>query len=140
MNIEFEIPGKPQGKARARTFYNSKLNKMQSVTPANTVLYENLIKLMFRESYKGDMTLNPCKVEITALYGIPKSYSKKKIEEIRSGRLLPTKKPDADNICKCVLDALNGLAYKDDTQVVDVRIIKQYTEFEEKVIVKIKDI
>ena len=30
------------------------------------------------------------------------------------GEMLPTKKPDVDNIIKIILDSLNGLAYKDD--------------------------
>ena len=34
-----------------------------------------------------------------------------------NGRLFPTKKPDADNIIKVILDALNGLAYRDDSQI-----------------------
>lgn len=36
----FTVPGKPQGKARARTFYNSRSDKMSSVTPEKTVLYK----------------------------------------------------------------------------------------------------
>ena len=40
----FVVAGKPQGKARARTFYNPKLGRVQSMTPENTVLYENQIK------------------------------------------------------------------------------------------------
>ena len=43
----FEVIGMPQGKARARTFYNPKLGKHQSITPDKTVLYENLIKTSF---------------------------------------------------------------------------------------------
>ena len=43
-------------------------------------------------------------------------------------QLYPTKKPDIDNIAKCVLDALNKLAYRDDTQVVTLRMEKHYGE------------
>lgn len=39
-----------------------------------------------------------------------------------SGELLPTKKPDIDNIVKAVLDALNEVAYRDDTQVVELQV------------------
>ena len=35
-----------------------------------------------------------------------------------NGELLPAKKPDIDNIVKAVLDALNEVAYRDDTQAV----------------------
>ena len=47
----FTVPGKPQGKTRARTFYNSRSDKMSSVTPEKTVLYENLIKTCFQQKY-----------------------------------------------------------------------------------------
>ena len=45
-----------------------------------------------------------------------------------------TKKPDADNIIKCILDALNGLAYHDDSQVVGVICQKFYAEVPRTVI------
>ena len=38
-----------------------------------------------------------------------------------------TKKPDVDNIIKVVLDALNKVAYQDDTQVVEVIAIKRWS-------------
>ena len=41
--ICFTVPGKPQGKARARTYYNAKKKAMSSTTPDKTVLYENFI-------------------------------------------------------------------------------------------------
>lgn len=62
-----------------------------------------------------------------------KSYSKKRVQAIRDGLEKPTKKPDADNIAKIILDSLNGIAYKDDAYVADFRVIKEYTEDEERV-------
>lgn len=43
-----------------------------------------------------------------------------------AGVLLPTKKPDIDNLVKVVLDGLNGLAYKDDKQIVALEAAKGY--------------
>lgn len=45
-----------------------------------------------------------------------------------NGELLPAKKPDIDNVVKAVLDALNKVAYRDDNQVVELQIRKQYSE------------
>lgn len=45
-----------------------------------------------------------------------------------NGELMPAKKPDIDNIAKAVLDALNSVAYRDDTQIVELQIRKQYSE------------
>jgi Holliday junction resolvase RusA-like endonuclease len=43
---------------------------------------------------------------------------------------MPMLKPDADNTAKICCDALNKLAYLDDKQIVDLRIIKEWGERE----------
>ena len=45
-----------------------------------------------------------------------------------NNEIYPTTKPDTDNIAKSILDSLNGIAYLDDKQVVDLRVRKQYAE------------
>lgn len=50
------------------------------------------------------------------------------------GILKPAKKPDADNILKLGLDALNGVAYADDKQVISCECIKAYAETPQMVI------
>ena len=135
--MHFEVIGVPQGKARARTFYNPKLGKHQSITPDKTVLYENLIKTSFMaaENKKTFFDGEPVEMYITALFPIPKSTTKKDRERIRNKELFPIKKPDSDNIAKVICDALNGVAYHDDTQIVKLEVRKQYTEGEPKVVV-----
>lgn len=126
-HVIFRIPGKPQGKARARTGYNPKAGRVTSRTPDNTVLYENLIKTCYMQA--TDLVFpegTALAVRIDAYFEPAKSVSKKRREQMLSGAEYPTKKPDIDNIVKVVLDALNGLAYKDDTQVVRVLAQKSY--------------
>ena len=129
--MHFEVMGMPQGKARART------GKGFSYTPEKTVLYENLIKTSFlaADNKKTFFDGEPVEMYITALFPIPKSTTKKDRERIRNKELFPTKKPDADNIAKVICDALNGVAYHDDTQVVKLTVRKAYTEDEPKVLV-----
>ena len=125
----FTVPGKPQGKARARTFYNSRSNKMSSMTPEKTVLYENLIKTCFRQKYgQGFPDDAYVAANILAFFEPPKSISKKKREDMLTGKIWPAKKPDSDNIAKVVLDALNGIAYHDDTQIIKLVVTKAYSE------------
>ncbi|HEV8574746.1 MAG TPA: RusA family crossover junction endodeoxyribonuclease [Dehalococcoidia bacterium] len=38
----------------------------------------------------------------------------------------PIKKPDADNLCKAIKDALRGVMYRDDSQIVDLHVTKAY--------------
>jgi Holliday junction resolvase RusA-like endonuclease len=45
---------------------------------------------------------------------------------MESGELRPVKKPDMDNVLKVVADALNSVAYRDDTQIVDCQLRKFY--------------
>lgn len=54
------------------------------------------------------------------------------------GKILPTKKPDCDNIAKIICDALNGVAYDDDKQIVALKVTKIYSD-EPRVIVWISD-
>lgn len=127
----FVIHGKPQGKARARTFYNPKLGRVQSMTPENTVLYENLVKQSFLQQTDPDarwFNKEPLAMYITALYQMPKSMTKAERKLVGCGKLHPTKKPDADNIAKVICDALNGVAYGDDTQIIKMNVLKAYTE------------
>lgn len=126
----FTVPGKPQGKARARTFYNGNSGKMSSVTPEKTVLYENLIKTCFQQRYGQEQFSDDAYVvvNILAFFEPPKSISKKKRADMLERRIWPAKKPDSDNIAKVVLDALNGIAYHDDTQVIGLTVAKAYSE------------
>lgn len=133
----FEIPGPPRGKARARTIYNKNLGRSQSYTPTDTMLYENLIRMTYKEKCAQRAEAGvPIDIMIIAAFEPPKSASKKKRELMLKGEILPTKKPDADNIAKVVLDALNGIAYHDDSQIVTLRIMKIYNE-EPKLVVGI---
>ncbi len=129
--LKFSVPGKPQGKARARTFYNYNLHRMQSITPENTVLYENLIKTYYqnqadKENFSGYFKKEPIRVCIVAIFDVPKSTSKKKKQAMFSREEYPCKKPDSDNIAKTICDALNRLAYGDDTQICELTVQKRY--------------
>lgn len=137
MNCCFEIEGKIKGKGRPRFSHYGKFVK--AYTPEGTASYENLIKIQFRITCGKWYSELPLKMKITAIHGIVKSESKKNKAKMLNGEIKPTKKPDADNIVKIICDALNGIAYKDDTQVVDLEIKKVYGEVE-KVIVEIEEI
>lgn len=120
MTVTFTVPGKPQGKGRPR-FGNGR-----TYTPKKTLRYEQLIAEAYRLQsgyYFGTAAL---RVRITAFFPIPKSYTKKRTKLIMQGREYPQKKPDGDNIEKAVLDALNGIAYDDDIQVIELHWRKCY--------------
>ena len=52
-SVTFQVPGKPQGKARTRTSYNKHLKRVVSYTPDNDLLYENLINTLYMQAANG---------------------------------------------------------------------------------------
>lgn len=127
MKVKFTILGEPSGKGRPK--FDTRGPYVKAVTPQKTVNYETLVKVEYRRQchdFKfGDDT--PLDVRITAYYGIPKSVSKKKARLMEERKIRPTKKPDFDNIGKIVCDSLNGIAYRDDSQIVDGLVRKFYS-------------
>lgn len=55
------------------------------------------------------------------------------------GNIRPIKKPDIDNILKSVFDGLNGIAFKDDTQIIRIQTEKFYSN-EPRIDIEIKEI
>ena len=122
MRVDFTIDGKPQGKGRPRLSY------ARIKTPEETVIYENYIKLLYRGTVKTYFE-GPVKMVIRAYYPIAKSDSKKKQKQKLDGEIRPHNiKPDIDNVIKVICDALNGVAYHDDTQIVELVTSKHFTD------------
>ncbi|WP_045905966.1 RusA family crossover junction endodeoxyribonuclease [Clostridium botulinum] len=118
------IPGEPKGKARPRMSTKTGI----AYTPKKTIEYENWVKECYILTKDRKRLEGPVRADMKVFYSIPKSTSKKKREEMIKGNLRPTKKPDADNIVKIILDSLNTIAYDDDKQIVDCWIEKWYGE------------
>lgn len=65
-------------------------------------------------------------VLVLAVFPVPGSWSKRKRQEALAGLVRPGVKPDFDNVAKLYCDALNGIVWEDDKQIVDGRCIKIY--------------
>ncbi len=126
MKFRFTVPGEPMGKGRPRVVRRGGFT--QTYTPEKTASYENLVKLEFQRQGGRMMKDGPVYLSIQAWYGIPKSVSKRKREAMIGGLIWPTKKPDCDNVAKIIADALNGLAWRDDSQVVSLHVCKRFGE------------
>jgi Holliday junction resolvase RusA-like endonuclease len=118
--IKLTIPGKIQPKQRPRVANGV------AYTPKETVLYENLIKQIWMISGKPKID-GLLQVVIRAYFPVPKSYTKKRLQEIEDNKFYCPNKVDADNVAKIILDALNNLAYDDDSQVVKLQVEKYYS-------------
>ena len=123
MKVSFIIDGEPKGKARPRM--NTRTGR--AYTPDDTRMYEDYVKLLYRSKLKYYFE-GYVKLTVKAYYGIAKSNSKKIKEQKKINILRPSKKPDIDNVVKLIADALNDIAYKDDTQIVELSASKYFSE------------
>lgn len=126
--VSFIILGEPVGKGRPK--FSTQGGFTRAVTPKMTINYETLVKMEYQAQCGGYMFDSDAALgmDIIAYKPIPKSTSKKRRELMLGNLILPTKKPDWDNVGKIVCDALNKIAFCDDTQIVDGRVIKRYSE------------
>ena len=127
-SCRFWVPGKPRGKERPR--FNPAAPHARPYTPPATAAYETLVAARYRaERVEIDLRQpHIADVDIVAYYPIPKRYTKADRSMALTGTLLPTAKPDIDNIAKIVLDALNGIAWRDDQCVTDLHVAKWHAD------------
>lgn len=136
MTINFTIDGAVQPKERPRT---TRINgQIRAYTPRKTKEYEQRVKAAYGAKYRfyDDDYIS---IHITAYYPIPKSTSNAKREAMMTGKVRPARRPDLDNIAKAICDALNGEAYKDDSQIVRLTVEKWYS-FLPRAEVRIEDV
>lgn len=124
-SVSFFVSGMPRGKGRPRfTSFG------HTYTDDRTRAYEYDILSAFRRNGSGFFAAKgePVSISIVIRMPVPQSWSKKRKQEAVSGELAPLVKPDIDNVCKAIMDALNGNAWHDDTQVVRMDVHKNYVE------------
>jgi Holliday junction resolvase RusA-like endonuclease len=121
--ISFTLPIDPVAKARPRLGRNG-----QVYTPKETVQFENLVRMLSARYKPKELLTGPIKTEVT-LYLVPPKRPKNKYPIVR---------PDWDNLAKSVCDALNGVMWKDDSQVFDAHVKKLYDWTTKKGSIEIK--
>ena len=127
--LKFEVPGSPIGQGRPK--FSTINGHAKAYDPEKSRNYKAYVRLLATQAMKDSgftMIEGPCAIEIFAFFEVPKSKSKKFREAALNGLERPTKKPDLSNIIKGIEDALNGLAYKDDSSIVYLSVAKHYSE------------
>ena len=98
-------------------------------TPAKTARYEERIALAAADAMQGQPpTEEAVGMIIRVGVPVPGSASRKQKEQMLSGHIVPSKKPDLDNYIKSVQDGINQIAYKDDKQVLALYASKTYSD------------
>lgn len=124
--VHFHVPGQPVGKGRPRIGKVGAHARM--FTPAKTVSYEGLVAHAAFLAMRGNGLIDgPVQVHMRLDCQIPASWSAKKQAQAAAGQIRPTTKPDADNVVKAIFDAINGVVWKDDVQVVELSVSKRYS-------------
>lgn len=109
--------GRPRFTRQGRTY-----------TPKKTHDYESEVAMMAKSAMgSSDPLETPVAVYVYVNMPVPQSYSAKRREACLNGIERPTKKTgDLDNMVKTILDAMNGIVYKDDSQIVSLHATKRY--------------
>jgi crossover junction endodeoxyribonuclease RusA len=127
MEIQFTVYGtpQPQGSTKGFVYQDKKSRKMRAaITTDNAKLkpwrqdaYWTALSTMRAAGAKIFDRKTPVAVQILFVFSQPKSAKNRKF---------PTVKPDIDKLERACLDAMTGVCYEDDSQVVSVRKDKAY--------------
>jgi len=120
-NIAFNVPGIIKGKGRPRFVRSTG----RAYTPQATLSGEQWVKHCALQAgikpLEGAIAL-----EIAMHLPVPRSWTRKRRQEALGGLIRPTGKPDLDNVAKLCGDALNGVAWMDDSQIASLTISRHY--------------
>ena len=125
MEVRFTVPGQPVPQGRPR--FTTK-PFVRTYDPPKSAKYKRKVKT-FAEKVAPEKPLQgELYAEVLIFKETLSSFSKKKKAAAEAGTLRPITKPDADNYAKGILDAVKGVIWEDDGQVVDLVTRKFYSE------------
>jgi Holliday junction resolvase RusA-like endonuclease len=124
--LQFHIDAEPVPKGRPK--FSQVGGFMRAYTPKKTSDYESIVRATAQQAMgPTDLLETAVGVYLYIRLPIPKSHSKKRREACLSGQEKPIKKPDIDNLAKSILDGMNGVIWKDDSQIVSLHVTKVYS-------------
>ena len=126
--VRIIVTGHPVAKGRGRAVRLPN-GRIMMHTPTKTRRWEEDARMVARQSMgQRKPYTGPVEVHVTASFVIPTAWPKWKLEAAENGLICHTTKPDGDNILKAAKDALNGVVWIDDAQVVMATVVKQYAD------------
>lgn len=127
MKVEFIVSGNPTAKGRpkfaVRGGFARAYTPKKTADNAKIISGEAMVAMAGRKPLEGAL-----KCVLSFYMPIPKSTSKKDVAKMLSGAVYHTKKPDTSNLVKQTEDAMNGIVFHDDSQIVWLSATKHYSE------------
>ena len=120
--FNFEIEPVPQLRPRV----SSRGGYVRVYDPPKVKNFKNLLRSLATNQYSRPPLIGPLSVSLTFYRPVQKSISKTEREQRLSNESKPVVKPDTDNYIKATLDALNGVLWHDDAQIVKITGEKRY--------------
>lgn len=115
MTISFEVPGTPVPQSRPR------VSRYGTYYPPKVKAYREYVSTIAKAAMRGREPLQGAlEMSCTFYFTPPKSTP--------MYGTYHTRKPDADNLLKCVQDSLNGICYVDDSQIAVLHASKVYAD------------
>lgn len=110
------IFGEPVAQGRPR--FSRQGGFVKAYDPAKSRDYKSYVRLVAAQTAPAGPVTGAVILSLKIYRSIPKTMPKYKRELALAGQIRPVTKPDVSNVLKGVEDALKGLWYKDDSQIV----------------------
>lgn len=138
--ITLVIPGKVQAQERPYVVTDKSpykrfgKSKNKTFNRKDSENYKKHLQSHAKIQYAHAPLRGPLRVRITVIRPFLKNWGDKKKEDALAGKVRPTTRPDVDNYAKSILDSLNGITWRDDSQIVSLTINKRYGEVDGAII------
>lgn len=128
--IQFFVAGIPKPAGSKRGFFIPKLNRVVIVDAnKNAKDWKTDVKHAAQSAYQGPLIIVPIALKLTFHILRPKGHfrSGRNSALLRDGAPpFPASKPDVLKLARGVEDAMTGIIYQDDAQIVSERLFKRY--------------
>lgn len=121
MTISFRVYGIPQTKGSAKAFYRPGMRfpVVMNDNPRNKPWSQTVSAVAQQHRPSSGLWPGPVRVILLFYLPIPKSLPKRR-------PFFMVKRPDIDKCTRSILDAIKGVIYRDDSQVVGLEVAKLY--------------
>ena len=132
------VLGEPVAQGRPR--FSRQGGFVKAYDPAKSRDYKQYVRLVASEDAPETPVTGAVVLSLKIYRAVPKSMSKRKREAALAGKLRPTTRPDVSNVLKGVEDALKGLWYADDSQIVGYGTLGKWYDKQPRIEIAMQEI